>query len=266
MKMKHLGFAGLAALAITLTGCQAAPEARETQEGPVPGKTLVVGADPTFRPISFEDGEGNLTGFDRDFAQALADEMGYELEYRPIAWDGIIPSLEAGNIDAITNMVVTEQRAQKVAFSDPYMQQTIMVVVRQDDERSYDALADLQGIKLGVMGGTGSAAEVEAAGLSSVGQYNTAQDLYQDLALGRIDAVVIESFSGGYAVKENFSDQLRIANADVGGSATVQAVAVRLDEDELLEKVNAGIVAVTESGTLAEIVEKWYGDELDYQL
>lgn len=266
--MKKNKYVVLACLAtVALAGCQSStssetsgPDASSDSE-----KVLVVGADPTFRPISFENEAGEITGFDRDFAQALADEMGYELDYRPIAWDGIIPSLESGNIDAITNMVVTDERKEKVAFSEPYMKQTIMAVVRSGDNSEYDSLADLQDARVGVMGGTGSATQVETAGLTNVAQYNTAQDLYQDLALSRVDVAVIESFSGGYAVKENFSDKLQISNPDIGSTPTVQAVAMRLTDAELVKAVNKAIERMIDSGALAEIVEKWFG-ELDYEI
>src|SRR4051812_18998130 len=67
---------------------------------------LRVGADSDYRPISYPDASGKMIGFDVDFANALASHMGVELQYEGMAWDGIIPALQAKKIDAVTDLVV----------------------------------------------------------------------------------------------------------------------------------------------------------------
>ena len=95
-----------------LTGCGSTEEAAE-------GETLVVGLDDTFAPMGFRDENGDLVGFDIDLANAVGEEMGVAVEFKPIDWDAKEIELKSGTIDCVWNgMSVTPERMESMALTD----------------------------------------------------------------------------------------------------------------------------------------------------
>lgn len=224
-------------------------------------ETLKVGTDPDYKPISFADASGTLVGVDPDFAAALAKHLGMSVAVEGVAWDGIVPALQGGKIDAITNLVVTDKRKEVVAFSTPYLTQTITTVVRADKPDLAPKPADLAAMKVGVMVNT-SAADVVAKipGVSAT-SYNTVADEYADLLLGRIDVVAIESLNGAYTVKAVYPGKLRITNVPLSPDRKEIAVALRKSDTNLMVRVDKAIAAMRSDGSLAAIASKWFGDD-----
>src|SRR5690554_1487206 len=96
---------------------------------------FVVGLDDTFAPMGFRDEEGNLVGFDIDLARLVAERMGVEVEFKPVDWDGVILSLKSGLIDVIWNgLTITEERARQINFTEPYMNNRQVIVVRMNSD------------------------------------------------------------------------------------------------------------------------------------
>lgn len=222
--------------------------------------TLKVGADPDFKPISFADPSGKLIGFDPDFAAALAQHMGATLDYQGVAWDGILPALQGGKIDAITNMVVTDKRKEVASFSQPFLAQTVTTVVRADEPNLDPKLDDLKSLKVGVMVNTAAAGVVARLAGADVTSYNTVSDEYQDLLLGRIDVVAIESINGSYTAKALYPDKLRVTGVPLTPDAQLIAVAMRPGDKDLVAKVDHAIDAMRSDGSLDKIAVKWFGD------
>ena len=114
---------GLLVAAVILTGSATAAQ------------RYVVGIDGDYAPYSFIGEDGKATGFDVESAQWIAEKMGFEIEMKPIAWDGIIPALLARKIDLIySGMTVSPERKKVVAFSKVYWQVNQAVCVRADEE------------------------------------------------------------------------------------------------------------------------------------
>jgi len=226
-----------------------------------PLSVLRVGADPDYRPTSWTEKSGKMVGSDVDFATSLASHLGVPLHYEGVAWDGIIPALLAHKIDAITAMVITDKRKEVVAFSRPYAFQTITTVVRANSPATFNpGRADLAKLKVGVMVSTAAAQAVAAMpGVRPV-SYNTVADEYNDLILGRLDVVAIESVNAGYTTKTVFPGKLRVTNQDLTGQPSYTAVALRKDDAPLREAINAAIGAMMKDGSLERINRKWYGN------
>lgn len=95
-------------------------------------------------------------GFDVVMAQEIADALGLTLVIRAIEWDGLIPALLAGEIDLIiAGMSPTSERAQTVAFSDPYFQsEQVMVVQNDGDFANATSLTDFNGARIVAQLGT----------------------------------------------------------------------------------------------------------------
>ena len=224
------------------------------------GETFKVGADPDYRPISYSDASGKMIGFDPDFAAALADHMGMKLDYQGVAWDGIVPALQAGKIDAITNIVVTDKRKEVVSFSQPFLAQTVTTVVPKSKGDLNPGPVDLKGLRVGVMVNTAAAGVVEKIPGVKATTYNTVADEYQDLLLGRLDVVAIESINGYYTVNAMYAGKLRVSGVPLSNDKQMIAVAMRKDDSAMVEKVNKGIEAMRSDGSLDKIASKWFGD------
>ena len=119
---------------------------------------LVVGHDTNFKPFEFKDESGNYTGFDIELWQELAKRANLEFKFLPMDFNGIIPGLQTGNIDAaIAAMTITDKRREVVDMSDPYYDTGIMLVVRTEDASKYAKLEDLAGKVIASKTGTAPA-------------------------------------------------------------------------------------------------------------
>ena len=148
MKKKIFAIVMAAMMVITcfaLTGCGSSEEtSMTTTEG-----KIVVGLDDTFAPMGFRDGDGNLIGFDIDLATAVAEKMGYEVEFKPIDWDAKEMELEAGTIDCIWNgMSVTPERQENMQLTNKYLNNKIVVMTLADSDVTVKEAADLNDLKI----------------------------------------------------------------------------------------------------------------------
>jgi ABC-type amino acid transport substrate-binding protein len=226
-----------------------------------PVKVLRIGGDPDFRPISFADPSGKLIGFDVDLATELAAHMKVPLDYQGVAWDGIIPALQASKIDAITQMAITDQRRQVVAFSQPYLAQTMVTVVRANQPDLNPGPADLGHYKVGVMVNTSAATLLSKMPDVHPVTYNTVTDEYNDLLLGRIDVVAIEGTNGTYvASTPQYAGKLRATDTPLSSEKHYVGAALRKDDTALLAAINTAIDQMRADGSLARIMTKWFGD------
>ena len=110
------------------------------------GKTLNVGCEGAFAPFTYIDDQGNITGFDIDLIKAIGKDLGYNVKINVMPFDGLIPSLMTGNIDLIiSGFTISEERAKKVDFSDPYYLCGMSYVIEKKNAQKYDTYEKLDG-------------------------------------------------------------------------------------------------------------------------
>ena len=169
-----------------------AAESTAAESKEAAGGKLVMATNAEFPPYEFHDGD-KIVGIDAEIAQAIADELGMELEIEDIAFDSIIPEIVSGKADmALAGMTVTEDRKASVDFSDTYATASQMIIVKEDSEIA--GPDDLKGVTVGVqLGTTGDiyVSDLEADG-TTVERYNKGFEAVQALSQGKIDAVVID--------------------------------------------------------------------------
>lgn len=223
--------------------------------------TLLVGLEGTYPPFSFQGEDGKLTGFEVDFANKLAERLGVKASLKLTKWDGILASLESKRIDVVINQVtITEERKKKYDFSSPYTVSGIQALVKKSNEGKITKADDLQGKKVGV--GLGTSYEQwlrENVQNVDVRTYDDDPTKYQDLRVGRIDAILVDRLAVLDLVKKT-GDTL--AAAGPAFSRQEAGVTVRKTNPELLAAINQAIADMQQDGTLAALSEKWFGADV----
>jgi ABC-type amino acid transport/signal transduction systems, periplasmic component/domain len=153
-----------------------------------------VGLEGTYPPFSFVDADGKLTGFEVEFSEALAKELGVKVKLQPTKWDGILAALESKRLDAVINQVtISEERKKKYDFSEPYTVSGIQALTLTKNKDTIKTAADLAGKKVGVGLGTNYEQWVkENVPKADIRTYEDDPTKFQDLRVGRIDAILID--------------------------------------------------------------------------
>jgi ABC-type amino acid transport substrate-binding protein len=235
-------------------------EAAATCPGPKSIATYIPGADPAFRPAAWQTPQGEFLGISPDVSAGIAQRLGVPMKFTGLQFDGIIPALNGGQINAITFLAVTDQRKQKVDFSVPWFKGFITAVVAAKSDRNIKALNDLPGLRIAVQSGSSAATLLDKSGLHlDITQYNSIVDEFSDLDLGRVDVVVVESSNAGYTVSNLQPGKFKLTGAEFG-APYYSATAISKGQPEYLAAINCAIEDMLKDGTLDQIMKKYYGD------
>lgn len=249
-------------LGLAIASCGGEGPDEEADPSGTASDTLTVAIDPTFRPLAFTNEAGELTGFDVDLARELADHMGRELEFEELAFDGIIPALNAGNVDTNVDLAVTEDRKEEVSFTKPYLQQTNIAVVRASETDLNPTLEELRELEVGVVSGTSSDQLLAQTPEVSPTRYNSVPDAFRELQLGRLDAVVINSLTAGFFVTSVFPEELRLSDQPVSDDTIGVAAVAAKGNTELVTEMNRALDEMRADGSLNRVSTKWFGTEV----
>lgn len=250
-KMISLMIVGILVLALGLAGCG------QKAAAPSAPKVLKIGAEMTFPPFEFQD-EGNkeYVGFDMDLARAIAKQMGAEAQIQNIGFDGLIPALEAGNIDIIVSgMSITEERKAKVGFSKPYYKSGLSIVVKNENT-TIKSFKDLEGKNIAVQIGTTGAEEARKIKDAKVREYNSNSEAYMELKAGGVDAVVNDLPVNEYYMAKSGDKSAKIVGDIL--NAEEYGMAVTKKNTELAEKVNKALDELKQNGEYEKIYMKWF--------
>jgi polar amino acid transport system substrate-binding protein len=206
-------------------------------------------------PYVFPDPKdpSRLIGFEVDLADAIARDMGVKARQAQNAWDSLIPALERGDFDiAMNGIEITPARRQRVLFSVPYYIYTEQLVVRTEETRIKNT-ADLKGRKVGTLSGTAAQTILENMGGVDVKIYSGQVEPYEDLAIGRIDAVLLDLPIAAYYARPN--PKLKYAGASVGEG--FYGIAFRKGDGAFRDRIDRILARLMRSGELRRIYEKW---------
>jgi cystine transport system substrate-binding protein len=249
----------LAAAGLALAACQ--PKAANSGGEPAlariqAAKVLKVGLEGTYPPFSFQDEAGALTGFDVEFAKALAKRMGVEASFQPAPFAGLLGAVASGRTDVVVNQItMTPERQAAFGFSVPYTVSGIQIIVR-DDRGDIAGPADLAGKKVGVGLGTNyeSWARANAPG-AEVRTYDDDPTKYADLKAGRVDAVLNDRLVAADFIKKS-GEPFKAA----GPAFAPQQQGVAFKKDEALKAaIDKAISEMRASGELTALSDKWFG-------
>jgi polar amino acid transport system substrate-binding protein len=210
---------------------------------------LVMLTNAAFPPYEYLGSDNKPAGVDVDMAQAIADEIGVELEVVDMDFDGLIPALIGGKGDMIAaGLTVTDERKESVDFSDTYADATQLIIVAADNE-DITGVDDLNGKIIGVqLGTTGDiyASDIEGA---EVSQYKTGLEAAMDLMNGKLDAVILDQLPAQNIVASN-EEQLKLI--DEPFTDEQYAIAVKKGDTDFLAVVNSVIAKLQDEGKVAE--------------
>jgi polar amino acid transport system substrate-binding protein len=256
MKIKALLTMAAVMILLATAGCggkdnaadKSAPQARETFTYAMSGQ---------YKPFNFFTESNELTGFDVEIGQALAEKMG--MEAKPVAtpWNGLISGLKAEKYSAILgSMTITPERQQEVDFSDPYYISGPNLFVRGDS-----AITGIKDIKKDMPVGVliSSVYDQEARKYTdNVKNYTSDVTALQDLDKGRVEAVITDRFVGKIAAAEQ---KLNIKN--VGDLIFVENIGIALRKnDPLRDRVNQALKEIKEDGTYLAISKKYFETDI----
>ncbi|SEK41737.1 amino acid ABC transporter substrate-binding protein [Halomonas daqiaonensis] len=222
---------------------------------------IKVGMSGGYFPFTFVE-QDKLQGFDVDVMEAVAEEMGVEVEFVTANFSGLFGMLESGRIDTIANQItITEERADKYVFTEPYVYDGAQVVVKEGNEE-IEGVEDLKGKTVAVNLGSNYEEllrELPYADEIDIRTYES--NIEQDTALGRVDAFVMDRVSASQVIKEK---PLPLALAGQPFSKIRNALPFRDTEQSraLRDRVDAALASLRESGELEAISEKWFGTDI----
>lgn len=218
--------------------------------------TLTIGTEGTYKPFTFHDESGELTGYDVEIATAVAEKLGLEVRFEETEWDGIFAGLDAGRYDVIANQVsINEERQAQYLLSEPYTVSPGVIIVSADNT-GIQGFDDLEG-KRAAQSATSNWYELSAgygAEIETVEGWNESIALVRD---GRVDYTLNDKLTFlDYVQTEGATDIKEVAETD---DPSLNAFALAQGNDALLADIDAALAELADDGTLAEIGEKYFG-------
>ena len=250
-KLAGLAVAGLLALAATSVQADA----------------LRVGVEGAYPPFSWKEADGTLKGFDIDFAHEVCKRLGRECVLVEQEWDGMIPALLAKKFDTIiASMSITEERKKKVDFTVKYYNTPAKLVAKKNPGFEGTA-AGLNGKRLGVQRATTHQCSAEKLypGAELV-LYATQDEVWQDLASGRLDAQLSDSLQAyeGFLVLDVGQDFDFLGDAldDVECQGVGAGFAVRKEDSALRDALSKTIQDIRADGTYKVMNDKYFAVDI----
>ncbi len=222
---------------------------------------LTVATEGTYRPFSFHDdgGTGDLTGYDVEIIQAVAEKLDLEVEFQETQWDAIFAGLDAKRFDVIANQVtINDEREAEYLFSSPYTVSPGVIVVAEDDD-SVSSFDDLAG-KTTAQSLTSNWNELATESGAKVEPVEGWAQAVALLKQGRVDATINDKLTFLDYEKTDGPTGLKIAaeTEDAGQ----QAFVFTKDKQSLVDAVDAALEELRADGTLAEISDKYFGADV----
>ena len=235
-------------LSVVLLAALAVPHEAAAQE-------LVWAADAEGgAPYTFPDprNPAHNIGFEVDLAEALAARMGRKARFVQNQWDGLVPGLERGEYDVVINgLEITADRAERISFSNPYFYSTLTITRRIDDNR-VERAEDLRGLTVGVLKVTFAERYVQNLGNVTVRSYDGQVQPFIDLALARLDAVVMDTPIAIY-----YATGPQVKNIELPAALMTFGIGIRKADIDLLQQINTALESMKQDGTLRKIYTDW---------
>lgn len=250
----------LALAAVMVLGLCACGGTAQTAATATPAaQKLIVGFDAEFPPYGYIADDGSYDGFDLALAQEVCSRLGWDFEAVAISWDAKDKELESGNINCIWNGFTCTGREDQYTWSDPYVDNSIVVVVKADS--GIVSLADLAGKTVMVQSDSSGLSALDSddnadfkASLGSVLEEASYTMGFMELDQGTVDAIIVDQGVAKYQIADS-ADKYVIL--DEALSTEQYAVGFLLGNTELRDAVNEQLHAMADDGTMLEIAQNY---------
>lgn len=235
--------------------------------GNVQAADLRIGVEGAYPPFSWKESDGSLKGFDIEIAEALCAEMGRKCTLVEQDWDGMIPALMAKKYDAIVaSMSITEERKKQVNFTGKYYNTPAKFVAKKGSDLQITK-EGLKGKRIGLQRGTTHQCFMEKMFPDAeLVLYASQEEVFQDLAIGRIDAQFSDSIAAddGFLKTDAGKDFGFIGGDmhDMECHGEGAGIAVRKSDDELRMELNKAIKAIRDKGVYQKINAKYFAFDI----
>lgn len=224
------------------------------------GETYVVATDTTFAPFEFQDAQGNFVGIDMDLIRAIAEDQNFTVDIKPLGFDAALQAVQANQVDGvIAGMSITDERKKVFDFSEPYFESGIQMAVLadNDDIKSYE---DLRGKRVSVKNGTQGADFANSIkdkyGFEVV-SFADSSTMFDEVKTGNSVAVFEDYPVLLYGIAQGNGFKTVTPKEDPTG----YGFAVNKGRNaELLQKFNAGLNNLKQSGRYDEIIDSYLGE------
>ena len=224
---------------------------------------FILGLDASFPPMGYVNDANEIVGYDIDLAKEVAKRMGVEFVAQPIDWDAKEMELKTGKIDCIWNgFTITEERKAALSFTDAYLNNEQVVVVRNDS--GIKNLSDMKGKLVGVQSGSSAQEAVDgnASFSSSIGKIVFFKDnvvALNDLDIGGVDGVVMDSVVANYSIAQT-GKPFTVLSEPL--SKEEYGIGFRKEDVKLRDEVQKILKEMQADGTVTAISVKWFGTDL----
>lgn len=222
---------------------------------------IVIAMEGTWAPWTYHDEEDQLVGYDVEVGQLIAEKLGVEATFVEGEWDGLLAGLDAGRYDMMINGVeITDDRAEKYDFTDPYAYIRTAIIVNGDNEEitSYE---DLEGKNTAntISSTYAELAESYGAQVTGVDDLNQTFEL---LLSGRIDATLNAEVTYYDYMKAHPEANLKVAALTEEASRVAIPLRKGGESDRLQAAINEALAELNESGELSELSMKYFGTNI----
>ena len=226
------------------------------------GDTFTVGFDQNFPPMGFVGDDGEYTGFDLDLAKEVCKRQGWEFVPQPIAWETKDATLNSGEIDCIWNGFTMNGREDEYTWSDPYLDNQQVFVVRSDS--GIESEEDLAGKIVDVQTESSAQAALDDnpeladtfGTLQVIPDYDTG---FMELESGAVDAVAMDIVVASYQIESRGAD---FTILDESIASEEYGIGFAKGNEALRDTVQTTLEEMAADGTMAEISEKWFGEDI----
>lgn len=223
------------------------------------GNKLIIGTEGTYKPFTYHDDNDELVGFDVEVGRAIAEELGMEVEFMEVTWEGLLASIDNGKVDMVINQVAfNEERDEKFALSNPYMYSYPVLIVKKDNE-DVKSFEDTNGLKTSLNVSSNYAKVAEKFGIEITPSETFNKDI-ELLLSGRTDVVVNGNVAFADFMTQKPDTPVKVV--DTLDEPDKIIIPMKKDNTELQEKVNKALDSLRESGRLAEISKKYLNEDL----
>ncbi len=230
--------------------------------------TITVATEDDFKPFEFVE-NGVPTGYDNDLLALVRKTIKLDIKQQIMPWPGILPGVTTGKFDmALTAVLVSPERKNTFDFSMPIAQSTTFYGVKKGS--SIKSGDDLVGKVVGAQTGSAMLADLKAfnealiakqgKGVKQIVEYQSYPEAYQDLAIGRLDAVVNTQINLNSLVATK-ADVFSVGQSI--GKPVYIAWAVKKGNSGVLELVNEALNELRKNGQIFELQKKWLGTAFD---